>query len=247
MTPSGSARWISSIRSLTAETTTRAFAPLSCKANPVTTSPSPSCVAAPNRMAGPSSTSATSPSVTGVPPRVATTVLRRSPRSSTSPSVRTDQLLRAGLDVGGADVPGRLGRRVEHLAEREPVAREPVGVHEHLVLLEHPADGVDLGQARHAQELAADDPVLDRAELHRGVPARRVAERVPEDLAEARRDRPQLGRLGARRQLVVDPAEPLEDELAGEVGVDVLLEDDGDDGDPLARERPELDDVGERS
>ncbi len=156
------------------------------------------------------------------------------------------QLLGAGLDGGRARVPGRLGRRVEHLAEREPVAREPVGVDEHLVLLEVPADGVDLGEARHAQELASDDPVLDRAELHRRVAARRVAERVAEHLAQARRDRPELRRLGAGRELVFDAPQLLQDELAGEVGVDAVLEDDGDDGDALAGERAELDEVGER-
>ena len=155
-------------------------------------------------------------------------------------------MLRTGLDRRRARVAARLGGRVEHLAEREPVAREPVGVHEHLILLQRPADGVDLGQTWHAKQLPPDDPVLDRAELHRRVPAGRVAERVAEHLAQARRDRAELGRLGAGGEFLFDAAKPFQDELAREVGVDAVLEDDGDDGDALARERAELDEVGER-
>ena len=105
------------------------------------------------------------------------------------------------------------------------------------------ADRVDLDDARHGAKLRPDDPVLDGPEVGRGVGlAGRLLcaglglDGIHVDLAQAGRDRAHR-RLGAGRQLVLGLLDALVDELAGEVDVGAVLEDDRHLAEAIARQR----------
>ncbi len=96
------------------------------------------------------------------------------------------------------------------------------------------ADRIDLDDARHAQKLRADDPVVNGPQIHRcdggAVGIRRAGlgiDREHEDLAKAGRNRTQ-SRLHVLRQGGAGRAQALGDLLAREVDVGSVLEDDRD-------------------
>ncbi len=87
-TPSGRLFCICAIRSFTLRLTSWKFSPFSIIAIPATTSPSPLRVTAPKRVAEPSCTFATSPTLTGVPLTVFMGMFLMSPSDFTTPSPR---------------------------------------------------------------------------------------------------------------------------------------------------------------
>ena len=89
----------------------------------------------------------------------------------------------------------------------------------------HAADGADLGHARHGVDLGADVVFLQGPAAAR----RQVAalDGVPEDLADGRGVGGQVGH-DPFGQEGAGQGQPLQHALAGEVEVDVVLEDDGD-------------------
>src|SRR5207247_10706227 len=75
--------------------------------------------------------------------------------------------------------------------ERKLECAKAIGIDVDLVLLDHAADARHLSHAGHGVELLADEPVLNGAKV-----AERLAlafHRVPEDVAHARRVRPEGG------------------------------------------------------
>ena len=53
-------------------------------------------------------------------------------------------------------------RCIDHLRVRDAIAAQPIGIEHDLVLLDHAADARDFGDARHALQLEAQEPVLQR-------------------------------------------------------------------------------------
>ena len=135
------------------------------------------------------------------------------------PEPADDVLLLAVLDVVPARVDVRAGERVEHLMERDAARLELLRVDLHLELLDEAAEGDDVGHAGHLLQVPLHHPVLDLAELHRGVPG--PLERVPEYLAGRRRERAEA-RLHAVGH--VHAGEPLAHLLAREVEVGAVVE-----------------------
>ena len=155
-----------------------------------------------------------------------------------------DEVLFAGaLDVAGADICVVAGERLHDVAEREAVGDEAVGVRGDVKLFHEAADGVDLGDALEITELRAHDPVLELAEIGGGVGGavgfaggggfRLDGEH--ENLAEAGGEGAHRG-IEAGRELCTQRLETLGDELAGEVNVRAVFEDDGDLGETVAGE-----------
>src|SRR5689334_23278721 len=95
---------------------------------------------------------------------------------------------------------------VEDLAQGEPVAIEPVGIDDHLVLPRQPAPRVDLADASHGPEARANLPIMKRLALHR-VGGSSLDE-VLVNLAERSGDGAQ-DRLDASRQPAARLADPL--------------------------------------
>ncbi len=87
------------------------------------------------------------------------------------------------------------------------------------------AEGVDAGNAGHGPQDRAKDPVLEGPQFHQ-TPGRTL-QRVLEDLTEPRRDRTEIGH-DTVGQVVADGEQPLQHQLAGEIDVRTVLEDDGD-------------------
>ena len=101
-------------------------------------------------------------------------------------------------------------------------------------LLLESTDSVDLDHAGYVSQLRFDDPILNGAEISRGVrlPVRfaRIWRRFDSeqvDLAETGCDWSHR-RLNPRRELVLDLLNPFVDQLSGEVDVSSILEDDSD-------------------
>src|SRR3990167_2376849 len=122
-----------------------------------------------------------------------------------------------------------------------------------LVLLGKATNGVDLGHAWNISQLWLDDPVLNLAQVCRGIGgAVRLLRPVlgfysPEiDSAQPGRDGPQRWR-DACRQLVTRLLDALVDELARKVDVGSVLEDDGHLRQAVPRKRPGLLQVGQAS
>ena len=209
---------------------------------PPTTSWVPSFRAAPWRTAWPMRTS---PEVSDVHRRAALRLQHDLP----DVVLRTDQadaaddvLLGLLRHDAAADVRVVRADPLVHLLERQVVLEQPVRVDDHLVLLQVPAERVDLGHAGHALEERRHHPVLQRAQA--GEVVHRVAaghagfrlERVLVDLAHRRGHRPERG-LHAFRHLPAGLGQPFEDELPREVDVHVVVEDQRDDGDPVLGDR----------
>ena len=146
-------------------------------------------------------------------------------------------LLPAAHDDAAAGVGVALLDGLDDVADGQAVLEQLLGRDQHLVLLDLAAEAVDLVDAGDGLEQRRDDPVLDRAQLHRALAL--ALERVLEDLAEAGADRPELG-LDARRQLLARHGQALEDDLPRPVGVDAVLEDDDHLREPGLRERAHL-------
>ena len=145
-------------------------------------------------------------------------------------------LLFAPLEDVPADVEVVPAERLADLPEGEVVGEELLRVHRHMVLLDVAAEGVDLADAGHGLEQRGQDPVLNGPDLgqvflrvHAGGPVPR--EGVLIDLAHGRGHRSH-GDLRARGDALPGLDQPLEDELAGEIDIDAVLEDDRDDRQP---------------
>ena len=221
--PAGNVLRISSSRVASRAVTSWLFSPISMKPRPSTTSPLPSAVTAPRRISRPSTTSATSRMRTGTPSFAATIT------SSISRLVRDDadaldQGRLAGLvDRAAADVGVVALQRFDDVRQREPARRQRHRIDDDLELLLVAAPRVDLGDARHGDELRADDPVLHRSQLGGALALAR--DHVVKHLAEAGRHRPELRPLDAARQL--HRVDALVDDLAREIDVGAVLEQDG--------------------
>ncbi|MNX65858.1 hypothetical protein D3C86_969290 [compost metagenome] len=125
--------------------------------------------------------------------------------------------------AGGVGVVAR--HRAHDVVEGQAVGRKAIRPDLDLVLLEQAAQAVDLGHPGHPAQEGPDDPVLDRAALGQREGA---FDRVLEDLAHAGGDRAHGG-PHPFGHLALDVAEALGDELAREVDVHPVVEDDGDD------------------
>ncbi len=156
-------------------------------------------------------------------------------------------LLPAADDEAAGGVGVVLLQGLDDVPQAQVVLEQGLGSHQHVVLLDEAAEAVDLVDSGDRLELRRHQKVLDAPQFHG---RERVAlQGVLEDLAQAGADRAQL-RLRAHRQLLLGALEALEDLLAGEVDVGVVIEDhdhlreaglgEGADlGDPAAR-RPSV-------
>jgi hypothetical protein len=147
------------------------------------------------------------------------------------PGGADEVLLTVALDVTSADVGVVRFERFHEVAETHVVGDEAVGARRDQVLLLGPADGVHLDDSGNGAELGLDDPILNRAQIHRRVGLPVLVERaglgfdrIHVDLSETGGDRPHA-RFDARRQLALHLLKPLVDELTGEVNVGAVRED----------------------
>ena len=108
------------------------------------------------------------------------------------PTDRANQVLSVPLvDHPAADRRVGPGDSRVHLAQADAVGPELVGVEVDLVLLRRAPDAGHLGHARHAVELIADEPVLDRSQL--AVILAATLNGVPKDLTDGRGVRGEIG------------------------------------------------------
>ena len=115
-----------------------------------------------------------------------------------------------------------------------------VGVHGDLILLHDTTESADLRDARRAEQLALDDPVLDAPQVGQGVAvliSARGVNLVLIDLAESGRDGRHLRRADRLGDVLGRHAQSFLHLLSSPVQLDVLVEDDGDNRQPEARER----------
>ncbi len=205
-------RLISSIFAAAAFATTRLFSPTSMNTVPSTTS-SPSMVAAPVRRSLPMrDVGDVADGASATPSRVAMRIVAQVIERRDLPRHAHEILVAEPLDVARADVGVVALERLHEVGDRQLERQHRAGRGRHDVLPLVPADHVHLGDAGHARELRAHDPVHHGVQVG-GVVLRpsRSAVCAPgddlqdehEDLAEARRNRPQLrlealGQGGAR-------------------------------------------------
>ena len=157
-------------------------------------------------------------------------------------SLATDEVGRMVLlDIGPAGVHIVLVQGLHHLADGGPQGKEALGVERHLILLDAPAEGVDLHHAGNHRQLSLHYPVLDGAQLLRRV-ARGVArhEGVLIDLAQSGGDGAYLRTAEAIGNLVLHLLYLLVYQLPGLVGAHALAKDDGDHRQAEARHRPDV-------
>ena len=111
---------------------------------------------------------------------------------------------------------------------------QPIGIEPDLVLFFIAAPTVDFGHAGHGAQLRLDHPIVDRPQFRQTRRTRSsrlslgeihslVGQNIVEHFAQARGDRPHLRTLDAFGQL--DRAQPLVDQLPGEIDVDAVFED----------------------
>ena len=135
--------------------------------------------------------------------------------------------------------------RVVHVADRDLVVAQAVRVDQHLVLLDVAAGRVDLGDAGDRAQERPHHPVLHGAALEELLLRERALavvgplERVLVHLAERRRHRPEH-RRHALRQAGAELEQPLHHQLAREVDVGRVGEDERDQGEAGLVERAEL-------
>ena len=132
------------------------------------------------------------------------------------------------LDDAAAGRHVALGDGGVQLAERDAVGPQVFGPHVDLIFQRRAADDGHVGDARRGVQLRGDVELVERpqpARIDRMLGAR--LDRVPEDLPERRGVGGQVGH-DARRQKCVGLGQLLGHALAGEVEVDVVLEDDRD-------------------
>ena len=150
--------------------------------------------------------------------------------------------------AAGVGVVGLQG--FQDVLEGDPVLEQGIRIGHHVELLDEAPEAIDLIDARQAAQLRGDQPVLERAKAGQVILAldqlclailaasfhprpgirmlRAVEPRfqgVLVDLAQAGGDRPHL-RLGSLGQTVLGLGQPFEDDLPGEVRVNVVLEND---------------------
>ena len=133
------------------------------------------------------------------------------------------------FDVSAAGVLVAVLQGGEDFGQGDVHGLEQVGVDGHFVLPELAAQRIDLHYAFDAGELAAHDPVLHAAEVHVAVPVRefRVNQQyVLVDLAEAGGNRGHFRAAEAGGDIGFRFPQVFADELATEVDVGVLFEDD---------------------
>ena len=140
--------------------------------------------------AGPATTVATSPMVTGMLSRTVITLFSMSSRLFEEAEAADHVLDAVDLDGPGAHVHVGLPDRLEDLVQAHPEGPHGVGIHVDLVLADEAADRGDLGHALGRQQGVAHVPVLDAAQLVQIPAAGGIAglvaalEGVPEDLAQ---------------------------------------------------------------
>ncbi len=149
-----------------------------------------------------------------------------------------DVLLAVVLDVAAAGVRVASLDGLEDLLQGQAVRPQFRGIDDDLVLLRKAAPGVDLCDAGNGAQPGRDHPVEDRPALHRGDAVSLDCEL--EDVAEPGRDRTQLGSAQTLRDRFACLDEALGDELAGEVEVDSVLEDDRHRREAIAGDRADL-------
>ena len=155
-------------------------------------------------------------------------------------------LLAAPLDIAGADIAVVALQRLHHVGQAQAMGHQLVRRGCHLVFLGKAADGVDLGHTGHIAQLRLDDPVLNLAQIGRGV-GRAVGlqrtglalHRPHIDFTQARRDRPQRGGQAAG-QLGAGLLHALVHQLAREVDIGAVLEHHGHLRQAVARQRARL-------
>ena len=261
--PSGSDGLTSSSRCLTRSMTARAFSPWRITTTPPATSPLPSRSLTPRRISGPSATWPTSRTRTGVPRASVFEDDRLQVFLALHvPAPAHHELSPAQLEQAPADLLVAAPHGVGHVRDRQAIGAQPVRLDRDLVLLDEPAEGRDLRHAGHRLQPVAQVPVLERAQVGRGMPSRRVDQRVLVDPADAGGIGPELG-ADALRQERLDLAQVLEHAAARPVEVGPVLEDHvhvrvaevGEAADDLDARRPQqrghdrigdlvLDDVG---
>ena len=175
------------------------------------------------------------------------------------------------LPVLNDEAPTGIGvvglQRVQNVPQGDTVLQQQVRVGNHVELLYESAEAVYLVYAAQTPQLRADQPVLNRPQLHQVrlgaeqlgaavlAGARRVGpdgivlgavvpglQNVLVDLPEAARDRAELG-LDALGQLLAGVGQALKDQLACKVRVDVVLKDHHHLRQATLRHRPDLLDV----
>ncbi len=155
-----------------------------------------------------------------------------------------DQILFAeALDIPRADI-GVVGvQRLDNLGHGHAVGGETVGVWSDVILPFEPTDGVDLGHTRRVAKLGPDHPVLKRAQILGGVGfAVRTSRallghhRIHEDFAQPGGDGAEFGGH-AFGKLPPRGLKPFVDQLAREIDVGAIGEDDCDLAEPVAGDR----------
>ena len=134
------------------------------------------------------------------------------------------------LDDAAAGRQVALGHRRVELAQRDAVGPQGFGPHVDLVLQRRAADRGDFGHAGGRVELRGDVELVERPEprrVHRV--CRAGLDGVPEDLAQGGGVGGQSGRHALRQEACCRALVQLfQHPLAGEIEVDVVLEDDRD-------------------
>jgi hypothetical protein len=156
---------------------------------------------------------------------------------------RADQKLFArALDVACPGVIVIALNRSDDVGQGQTIGTEPVRIRRDVVFLSEATDRIDFGHARDLTQLRLDDPVLHFAQVswRIGCPVRLLCacfcfDRPEVDLAQASRNWPHHGRC-ALRQPFTGFLQSLVDQLAREVDVSTILENDCDLRQPVTRQ-----------
>ena len=154
-----------------------------------------------------------------------------------------EHLLPALLDVAATCRAVVALQRLEQVGEDEPARRQRLGPHGHLVRAQLSTEAVDLDHAGDGAKTRRHLPVEDVAKLHGGVSVATDFELI--DLPEPGRNRPHLGLAVALGDGLARLAQPLTEHLTRPPDLRSLLEDNGDDREPEARQRAHLLDLGD--
>ena len=149
-------------------------------------------------------------------------------------------LLGAMFHEPGPEVGVVLPQTLKDVPQPQPIAAQLLRVDHDLELPREAAPGVDVGDAGDGAQLVLDLPVMQGLELH-GVKAA-AFDGVLVDLAERRRQRAQL-RFQPARDAVARLAQPLVHQLPRQQRVHGVLEDHGDHGQAVLRDRAHLERV----
>lgn len=162
-----------------------------------------------------------------------------------------DQVLLGGLlDDVSADVLVVPFQSLDHPAKRDTELAQLVRVDLDVILAEVAAEGVDLVDAGDGFQEWADRPILEGPELRQALDVvflpggGSALERVLVDFSHGRGHRPH-GDLHAFRDPFLRFDQSLQDQLAGEVDVDPVLEDGGDNGQPEFGDRTDFHQAGQ--